>query len=96
MAKRRLAKATPTGKAKRQAKSQWTTWAVLGGLALAVGVIIALVAVQSGRKTGLGAKGSAHVGSPAPDFTLTLLSGQGVTLSSLKGKPVVINFWAST
>lgn len=31
----------------------------------------------------------------APDFTLTDLEGQQVQLSSLKGKKVVLNFWAS-
>jgi cytochrome c biogenesis protein CcmG/thiol:disulfide interchange protein DsbE len=38
------------------------------------------------------------VGHPAPDFTLTPWdspSGQSIRLSSLKGKPVVLNFWAS-
>jgi cytochrome c biogenesis protein CcmG, thiol:disulfide interchange protein DsbE len=31
----------------------------------------------------------------APDFQLTALSGEGVSLSDYKGKPVVINFWAT-
>jgi len=31
----------------------------------------------------------------APDFTLTTLDGRQVTLSKLRGKPVVINFWAT-
>jgi len=35
------------------------------------------------------------VGQPAPDFTLKTLDGQTVTLSDLRGQPVVINFWAS-
>lgn len=36
------------------------------------------------------------VGSRAPDFELVdLNTGQPVTLSSLKGKPVWINFWAT-
>jgi thiol-disulfide isomerase/thioredoxin len=36
-------------------------------------------------------------GSMAPDFTLNLLAGQGKTvqLSALKGKAVVVNFWAT-
>ncbi len=36
-----------------------------------------------------------QVGFLAPDFTLTSLDGQRVTLSSLKGKVVLINIWAS-
>jgi peroxiredoxin len=36
-----------------------------------------------------------RVGAEAPDFTLKDLSGKDVTLSSLRGKPVMINFWAT-
>lgn len=32
---------------------------------------------------------------PAPDFTLELFDGGQITLSELKGRPVVVNFWAS-
>lgn len=35
------------------------------------------------------------VGETAPDFTLKNLSDQDITLSSFKGKPVVLNFWAT-
>jgi thioredoxin-dependent peroxiredoxin len=31
-------------------------------------------------------------GAPAPDFTLTAIDGRKVTLSSLRGKPVVLVF----
>lgn len=33
--------------------------------------------------------------SPAPDFTLETLAGDTVTLSELKGKKVILNFWAT-
>ena len=32
-------------------------------------------------------------GKPAPDFTLTSDSGEPVTLSSLRGRPVVLYFY---
>lgn len=35
------------------------------------------------------------VGSKAPDFTLKDTSGKEVALSSFKGKPVLLNFWAT-
>ncbi len=35
------------------------------------------------------------VGSPAPDFSLRTFSGQTVSLKDLRGKRVLINFWAS-
>lgn len=38
---------------------------------------------------------AAVVGAPAPDFTLKDLSGNDVTLSSLKGQVVLVNFWAT-
>lgn len=31
----------------------------------------------------------------APDFTLTALDGKNVQLSNLRGKPVIVNFWAT-
>lgn len=34
-------------------------------------------------------------GHPAPDFTLKTLEGDALTLSEFRGKPVVINFWAT-
>jgi cytochrome c biogenesis protein CcmG, thiol:disulfide interchange protein DsbE len=36
------------------------------------------------------------IGGPAPSFSLKLVDGNGrLALASLRGKPVVINFWAS-
>jgi len=89
MAKRQLAKA-PSGKEKRQTKARRTTWIVSIGLAVVIGGLIALLIYQNQKPP------EALAGKPAPDFTLKLLNGQSVTLSSLKGKPVVLNFWAST
>ncbi len=87
MGKRRLAKA-PSAKEKRRARSRWTTWALVGCAVVVIGVMVALVVWQSGSKV-------PAVGKPAPDFTLRLLGGENVTLSSLQGRPVVVNFWAS-
>lgn len=35
------------------------------------------------------------LGKPAPDFTLPNLGGNDVSLTSFKGKPLLINFWAT-
>lgn len=39
--------------------------------------------------------GPVGVGSEAPDFTLTTFDGREISLSSLEGQVVLINFWAS-
>jgi thiol-disulfide isomerase/thioredoxin len=36
-----------------------------------------------------------EVGKSAPDFKLDTLDGQTLVLSQLKGKPVLVNFWAT-
>ena len=36
-----------------------------------------------------------QVGNLAPDFQLQNLDGQAVSLSDFRGKPVLVNFWAS-
>jgi hypothetical protein len=33
-------------------------------------------------------------GKPAPDFVLTALNGDDVRLSELRGRPLVLGFWA--
>ena len=35
------------------------------------------------------------VGAPAPDFTVTLRTGEKLHLADLKGQVVVLNFWAT-
>jgi cytochrome c-type biogenesis protein len=39
--------------------------------------------------------GSVQVGKPAPDFTLKDVDGNEVTMAQLKGKPILISFWAT-
>lgn len=58
------------------------------------------VAKQSGRGSGqpdlaAGIPTGTEVGQMAPDFTLTGIDGKKVTLSSFRGRPVMLNFWAT-
>ncbi len=41
------------------------------------------------------ATSSAAVGAPAPAFVLADLSGSPLRLADLRGRPVIVNFWAS-
>jgi cytochrome c biogenesis protein CcmG/thiol:disulfide interchange protein DsbE len=42
-----------------------------------------------------GLSGITRVNRPAPDFILTTFKGNTISLADQRGKPVVINFWAS-
>jgi cytochrome c biogenesis protein CcmG, thiol:disulfide interchange protein DsbE len=88
MGKRRLARGSSV-KEKRAAWTAWKSWVYLGILALALLGIVAFLAMQ-------GPAGIAKIGRPAPDFTLYQLNGQKVTLSSLRGHPVLVDFWGAT
>ncbi len=54
-----------------------------------------LLAVLAWRLLAAPAAPPATIGSLAPGFSLTDLNGHPVTLASLRGHPVIVNFWAS-
>ncbi len=65
-------------------------------------VVVALVAAgmlyfgfHMARRSGTDHPLGIGYGTPAPDFTLETLDGKTVSLSSLRGKAVVVNFWAT-
>ncbi len=85
------------------APSRRRPWLVplVGVVALAGAVFVLAISRFSGpapqRPVGpetLGA-GAPPVGRPAPDFSLPLFNGGPLSLHSLRGKPVLLNFWAS-
>jgi len=67
----------------------------LGAQALAVGLVALLLALLV-WKLAKGSGKEAAIGKPAPDVTLDRVGGPGkLQLASLRGKVVVLNFWAS-
>lgn len=63
---------------------------VFGAILIAITALLVLLAVFMGKKN----ERPLDAGLP-PDFTLTTFDGQSLSLSHLRGKAVVINFWAS-
>ncbi|HSW57090.1 MAG TPA: TlpA disulfide reductase family protein [Dehalococcoidales bacterium] len=60
-------------------------------------VSLALVLVLSLLFAGCtGTQQSGQSGNPAPDFSLKSATGETVSLSSLRGRVVLINFWSTT
>ena len=54
-----------------------------------IGLLVAALLVR-----GSGTSPTA-IGNVAPDFTLTDLDGNVIQLADLRGRPVIVNFWAS-
>ncbi len=53
----------------------------------------AAAAPAAGEKTA--APAAFGVGQPAPDFTLTSLAGEDISLKDFRGKAVLVDFWAT-
>lgn len=68
-------------------------------LALVVVAVIAAAMLYFGfhmaRRGGSGAPSIVGKSTPAPDFTLEQLNGGNLKLSDLRGKAVLLNFWAT-
>lgn len=67
------------------------------GVAGAVAVLLSLVAAAcSGEKSGNRFSAPPQVGEEAPAFAApSLLTGDTVSLASLRGRPLVVNLWAT-
>lgn len=68
---------------------RWGKWAI------PLSVIPVLVLLAYGFRTDPRAIPSPLVGKPSTPFTLQLFDGGRISLTELRGKVVVVNFWAS-
>ena len=80
-------------------KMRWF-WIMLIGLVIILGSVwIAfsrtLIGSAVAGSESVSLEPAAVVGHPAPDFELQTLEGETVRLSDFKGKPVLVNFWAT-
>lgn len=73
---------------------RWTRGIGVGFVALVVLSLVGLLGWGVLFKSDPGS-GPTRLNRPAPDFTVKLFDGSTFTLSQNRGKPIVVNFWAS-
>ncbi len=99
----RVSKGVAKAKSQRRAvrrRFSWQTLAWIAGFTAALVVVLSfLVASAVNHQTQLPVPtvlaGTLARGQPPPDFTATNFAGRQLTLSGLKGQPVLVNFFAS-
>ena len=94
----RVINVTRTGVVLRHSQAVYTL--KLGGKAEPVGTPAATAQARTASLSESGSlpassPGLLPVGSPAPDFQLSTLGGTAIHLSQLRGRPVLIDFWAT-
>jgi len=71
-------------------------WIILTAVVAVIGSVwIGMTEVRASAFSTAGKPVRAALGYTAPDFTLNGPDGKPVTLASHKGKPIVLNFWAT-
>lgn len=68
---------------------------VIGEMILAAVLVLGLALAGCGSAPDSAPASIPQADSPALDFQLQSLEGQSVSLSSLRGRPVMLNFWAT-
>ena len=83
----------------RKKKSNGQLWVMLALIVIIIAVIFLLP--SCGHRSAKGGASQSDsttlvkVGDPAPDFSVALFDGSHLTLSELRGKVVLLNFWAT-
>ena len=76
-------------------RNRWKIFSIVAIAALALALFALLAFGLANRTPATGRSGMTRVGKPAPQFSMTLLSGSEFRLEEHLGDPMVINFWAS-
>ncbi len=63
--------------------------------AVILAVMLVSSAIPLGCSTGWAPARGSQIGNLAPDFQLVNLDGQSVSLRDFRGRPVLVNFWAT-
>lgn len=70
-------------------------WPIISFLILLIGAVWIWISIPPAETTTSGKIPAPHTGFLAPDISLQDTNGKIVTLSDLKGTPIMLNFWAS-
>ena len=81
-------------------KSNKSLWVMLALIAAIIAVILLLPScgnrnAKKGAETDAESTTLVKAGDTAPDFTVEMVDGSSMTLGDLKGKVVLLNFWAT-
>jgi peroxiredoxin len=84
-----------TSQASEDVSRRQTAWGRLGAAAGLAMLIVICVAMWGSTWGAVGAAGRPLPGETAPKFTVSDLDGKSLALSDLRGRVVVVNFWAT-
>lgn len=83
----------------RKKKSNGQLWVMLALIVIIIAVIVLLPSCGNRSAKGGASQSDSttlvKVGDPAADFSVALFDGSHLTLSELRGKVVLLNFWAT-
>ena len=79
-------------------KSNTSLWIMLALIAIIIAIMLLLPSCGNNARKAVSEEEAAtlvQVGDKAPDFTVGMFDGSRIALSDLRGKVVLLNFWAT-
>lgn len=81
--------------ATRRRHRRWWALGLVAAVVLSGGLALFAIGPRGATQSGAQVSGTAALGEPAPEVTLTDFDGESFSLQDFEGRPVVMNFWAS-